>query len=271
MRATINKPDWVGKQYASDSNLNARIALHTRFSTSKVEWTHWVFDQIWAQLEDVQEEFLCLYEVGAGPANLWAENRHRLPDCWRVTLSDLSPGMALSASRNLASAGVQANVLVAGAEEIPVASSTCQAVIANHMLYHVANRGNALAEIRRILVKDGVLVAATNGETHMHELHELIARFDPAYAMDDSIPRQFSLQNGVEQLGEFFSDVRVALNSNELLVTEVEPIVAYLLSGVHVDVPKERVESLRAFVSDEMAKEGVIRITPETGLLIARR
>ena len=178
--------------------------------------------------------------------------------------------MALAAQRNLSAAGVHASFVVSGAETIPIASDACHAVIANHMLYHVSQRGNALAEIRRVLKPDGVLMAATNGETHMHELHELIQRFDAAYAMDDQIPRQFSLENGVGQLGEFFSDVSVIRKDNELVVTEADPLVAYILSGLPTDIAADREAELRAFVADEMSQTGVIRITPVTGLLIAR-
>ena len=114
MREVIDKPEWVSKQYASDSNLNARIALHKRFSTSKVEWTAWVLDQVAGQVSAPGDQPLCVLEIGAGPGTLWSENRGRVPANWQVTLSDLSPGMALSAQRNLATAGVDAHVMVAG-------------------------------------------------------------------------------------------------------------------------------------------------------------
>ncbi len=270
MRDLINRPAWVRDQYATDSNLNARIALHKSFNTSAVEWTHWVFDQILEQANGVNSDFLCILEVGAGPGNLWAENCDRIPANWRLALSDLSIGMAESARTKLTQAGISAGILVAGAEELPVASSACHVIVANHMLYHVENRERAIAEFRRALSPDGVLIAATNGDTHMHELHELVNRFDPSTAIDDHTPRQFSLQNGVEQLANQFSDVSVIHKEGELVVTEVEPLVAYMLSGSPAAISPERMEELRAFVEREMERTGAIRITPETGLLIAR-
>lgn len=270
MRELINRPDWVAGQYASDCNLNARIALHKRFSTSDIEWTHWVFDRISEQIGNFAEQPIHLLELGAGPGNLWVENGERLPSHWHVILSDLSCGMALSASNNLSTADIRAEIMVAGAERIPLKSQSVHAVVANHMLYHVPQRGNALAEIRGVLKPNGVLLAATNGERHLHELHDLIRRFDRTYAMEDQVPRQFSLENGVGQLGEFFTDVTVIRKENALVVTEVEPLVAYILSGSPADVPPDRRTELREFVANEMAAKGAIRITPETGLLIAR-
>ena len=270
MRDLVDRPEWVSKQYQDDRNLNARIALHKRFSTSTVEWPLWVLDRIQEQLVSVGGQSLCLLEIGAGPGTLWVENRDRIPANWQVILSDLSPGMAASARRNLAQAGVDASIMIAGAEEIPVAAASCDAVIANHMLYHVSNRDRALQEIRRVLKPDGVLIAATNGERHMHELHELAHRFDASHPAEDPIPRQFSLESGERQLDSYFSDVSVIRKENQLVVTEAEPLVAYMMSGTPAAISPEREAELRVFVADELARDGEILITPETGLLIAR-
>lgn len=270
MRDLIDRAEWVAKQYQDDRNLNARIALHQCFSTSIVDWPHWVFDQIQEQLAAHDHSPVRLLEIGAGPATLWAENRDRIPAHWQVMLSDLSTGMAASASRNLRQAGVDASLLVAGAEGIPVVAASCHAVIANHMLYHVSDRERALREIRRVLRPDGVLIAAINGEGHMRELHELAHRFAPAYPAEDPSPRRFSLESGERQLGNHFASVSVQRKDNQLIVTEAGPLVAYMLSGSPATIGPEQEAALRAFVASELAERGTIRITPDTGLLIAQ-
>lgn len=278
MRDLIDRPEWVSKQYRSDDNLNARIAFHKRFSTSAVSWHHWVLDQVLDQLEPHAGQRpgpdggapLCVLEIGAGPAVLWTENRDRIPAHWHLIVSDLSPGMIVSAQRNLAEAGVRCSPLVAGAEQIPLASASCRAVVANHMLYHVANRTRALQEIRRMLMPGGVLFAATNGEGHLRELHDLAHRFDPSHPAEDPVPRRFSLQSGARELRDHFASVSVRHKENCLVVTEAEPLVAYLLSGSPAAIGPEQAERLRAFVENELAQRGPIHITPETGLLIAR-
>ncbi len=100
----INDPQFVSRQYQSDRNLNARIALHQRFSTNKTPWSQRVFDQLLAALGARADAALHLLELGAGPGTLWAENQARIPASWRVVLSDLSPGMVATAQRNLAAA-----------------------------------------------------------------------------------------------------------------------------------------------------------------------
>jgi len=77
----------VEDQYRDASNLNARIALHRRFSTNKAGWTRWVFDQLALPQE------CAILELGCGPADLWQQNAGCIPEGWHITLSDFSPGM----------------------------------------------------------------------------------------------------------------------------------------------------------------------------------
>ena len=82
-------------QYKNAANLNARAALHHRFSTNKYGWLRWVFDRIQSPAGGR------ILEIGCGPAYLWRENLDRLPVDWEITLSDFSPGMLKAAQQNL--------------------------------------------------------------------------------------------------------------------------------------------------------------------------
>lgn len=271
----INDRKWVNQQYQSDRNLNVRMALHQRFSTSKTPWHRWVFDQLLAALGERANGPLRILELGAGPGTLWAENQGRIPKGWNVTLSDLSPGMAMTARRNLEAAGCVASYVVANAERIPAATGSCDAVVANHMLYHVPDRSLALDEIRRVLRAEGVLAAATNGVGHMAELHELAHRFDPLLPGADPSPSRFSFEDGLAELGARFEQAELVHDENRLVVTEAEPLAAYMLSGMPEAVrplmQAARRRRLRRFLAAEMAKTGAIHITPVTGILVARR
>src|SRR5438874_2293283 len=98
-------------QYRDDSNLNARIELHRRFTTDPVGFHRWVFQQL-----DLPADAWVL-EVGCGPGHLWAANRERVPAGWTVVLSDFSPGMIASARRRLG--GDRHQFVVADAEALP--------------------------------------------------------------------------------------------------------------------------------------------------------
>ena len=133
------------KQYGDSSNLNARIQLYTRFSNSPDDLGRWVFDRL-----DLPRRCRLL-ELGCGTASLWVGNASRVSAGWTVTLSDRSPGMLREARDNLAVKGLAFRLSVIDAQAIPLADSTLDAVIANHMLYHVPDRAKALSEIHRVL------------------------------------------------------------------------------------------------------------------------
>ena len=75
----------------------------------------------------------------------------RIPSTWDITLSDLSSGMLDSAWRNLVVTGRNYKFKEIDAQEIPFEDETFDAVIANHMLYHVPDKPKAIAEIKRVL------------------------------------------------------------------------------------------------------------------------
>jgi len=138
------------EQYRTPANLNARIRLHRRFSTNPRLWNLWVFDRL---LESRPPDTAQVLELGCGPGNLWRENLDRLPPGWRITLADFSPGMLADARRDLPGRAFQFEQL--DAQALPHGVAQFNLVIANHMLYHVADRHSALAHIRRILKPDG--------------------------------------------------------------------------------------------------------------------
>jgi ubiquinone/menaquinone biosynthesis C-methylase UbiE len=143
--------------------------LHRRFSTNPYGWTHWIFDQT-----DVPPEARVL-ELGCGPGFLWKNNVKRVSPTWRITLSDLSFGMLCEARANAGNANLQISFAHRGAEALPFGDDTFDAVVANHMLYHVEDRDHAISEVRRVLRPRGTFYAATNGLAHLRELDRIIA------------------------------------------------------------------------------------------------
>lgn len=260
------------QQYRDASNLNARIALHERFSTNKYGWVPFVHDVL--AVLPAQARIL---ELGGGPASLWASALDRVPPGWQITLTDFSAGMQDEAQRTLAATGhAAANQFVfqqVDAQEIPFADGTFDAVIANHMLYHVPDRQKALGEIRRVLQPGGRFFAATNGEDHMLEQWTLAAEFVTRCGLPNAdwhgtVGRTFSLENGAAQIGAFFDHVEVHLYEDALHVTEIEPLVRYFYSmGT---LPPEREAEVHDFVAEKMeANGGVIDIRKATGVFVA--
>jgi SAM-dependent methyltransferase len=261
------------QQYRDASNLQARMQLHERFSTSREAWHPWVFEHL--QLPEAAR----VLEVGCGPGTLWRENLDRVPAGWEITLSDFSPGMLREAAQAVGGRHPAFRFEQFDAQAIPHSDARFDAVIANHMLYHVPDRARALAEIRRVLRSGGRLYAATNGRRHMQELQALAIA--PSGGEGGELPaadappaerwtEAFSLENGRQELAPFFPRITLHPFPDALVVTESEPLVAYALSGRYQTVlTGERLSAFRRTVEDAIAREGAFHITKEIGLFEA--
>jgi ubiquinone/menaquinone biosynthesis C-methylase UbiE len=255
-------------QYCTAANLNARIQLHARFSTSPIDWHRWVFERL-ALISDQH-----VFELGCGPGDLWVKNATYLPPGLHLTLTDFSPGMVKQARNNL---GGRDNLtyVIQDAQALAFPAASFDVVIANHMLYHVPNRPAALAEIHRLLRPGGRFFAATNGETHMQDLYALLRRFEPTLPEQSGfVVRDFSLENGAAQLAPWFANIQTERFSDFLEITEVEPLVAYVLSMSSLtfgSLPPARLAEFRQFLVREIAAHGRIHIGKLTGMFIAAK
>ena len=271
---TLSDPAFVARQYGDAANLDARISLHQRFGAAEEPLPRWIFGQL-----DGPPDARIL-ELGCGPGLLWTENRGRVPDGWSVTLTDASAGMVREAEGRLGP-DHRFRFLVADAQEIPFRDGTFDAVLANHMLYHVPDVSRALSEAARVLRPDGRLYAATNGEGDMCELGPMRHVLDPSHPPDAATkePPAFSLENGGAQLSRLFSEVSLRRRGGTLSVTEAEPLLEYLLCGATADAVagepaaelSRRISDLAARLGRELDLHGAIRITTDPGLFVARR
>ena len=247
------------QQYQNATNLNARIALHENFGTNPENWQRWVFERL--QLDEEAH----VLELGSGPGMLWRANIERIPAGWEITLADFSPGMVEAARQHLNHQPFR--FVWADAQSLPDRDGSFDAVIANHMLYHVPERAKALAEIRRVLKPGGHFYASTNGLGHMHEIRELGRQLTGETGGIDTFG--FNLENGAAQLEPFFTNIRLEHYENDLAVTQVEPLVAYVQSSQ--TLTEEQVAELSEFLEKEIEQHGAFHITKKTGLFIADR
>jgi SAM-dependent methyltransferase len=248
---------FVARQYRTSANLAARQRIY-RYATSDVEWHAWVFDQISPLLPPDAR----VLELGCGNGALWRENVERVPRRWNVTLSDLSAGMIDDARRALGRRAPRFRFARIDAQAIPFPDRALDAVVANHMLYHVPDRPRAYGEIVRALKPGGRLFAATNGDGHVIEIRTLIAESVP---LRD--PSAFSLVGARDELARFFESVEVIHLRGELRVPEVRPVLDYVHS---IDLPEplsaNQVQSIERAVRGEIERRGYFRVSTETGL-----
>lgn len=254
-------------QYKDSSNLDARAELHRRFSTAVFNWHEWAFEQL-----NIQPNSRIL-ECGCGPGWLWRENLERIPAGCSITLTDLSAGMVAEAESAiteaeaaLADSDHDFTFKIANIEELPFADGEFDIIVGNHMLYHVPDLDKGLGEVRRVLAENGRFHTATNGATHMQELRALR---DMAQTVRWNL--SFRLENGRELLAPHFNDIRLDLFEDSLEVTEVEPLMNYILSMKQADSAdwEEGVRQARQEVERVIGENGRFHITKSSGLFSA--
>jgi ubiquinone/menaquinone biosynthesis C-methylase UbiE len=268
MGEIIQDRDYLLKQqYRQPDCLQARIFLHRAYGTNAQSWTAWVYDQ----MQPVAG--MSLLEVGCGTGALWQEQGGCLPADCRLVLSDLSHGMLTTARGNLVHLP-QAVFYRGDALLLPFADGMFDMVAAHHMLYHVSDLQAALQEIRRVLRPGGWLFAATNGITHMRELHNLLVESGNLLKLE-SVPhandsaRLFGLESGILPLEKVFARVERVDFVQHLQVSAVQPLIDYIYSMWGHDLPHE--DELRRRIQAEIDHQGFFFISKSQGMLKAQR
>lgn len=260
-----DEPDYLRDvQYGDGARLSARIELHQRFSRNPLGWQAWLFGLL--PLAGAAR----VLDVGCGTASIWLQHAADLPRDMELWLTDFSKGMLDGARRGAEKRGLAAQFAVMNAEELTLAEDSVDVLLASHMLYHVPDRGRAIAEFRRVLRPEGIAVVTTNGREHLRQLIDLMARSAAALSADDLI-EQFGLENGASQLGEAFNDVRRIDYDDGLDVNDAEAIIRYLRSMPGAEqLGDDAVSAVRAVVQGAIDRDGAFRITKQSGAFLCQ-
>jgi len=257
----------AGVQYASDANLASRQAIY-RFQQPPIRTSAWTLDL--AGLSGDEQ----VLDVGCGNGLHLAELARRAHR-GAVHGMDLSPGMLEAARSKVASA----SLLVGDAQRLPFVDGSFDRVLAMHMLYHVPDRDLALSEIRRSLRPGGVALALTNSHRHLEELNRLIGSvLHDLVGAEPLTPRaylRFSSESADSELRHHFTSVERHDARSELVVTEVEPIVAYVASMGAVTAPMRGdpgpvLREVERRATAVIEAEGAFRIRTDVGCFVCR-
>ena len=255
----INDSKTVEKQYSSSNNLNTRISIHDKYSTNKQGFANWIYSYY-----EIPEDAWVL-ELGCGTGSMWKEHKDMIQKCGHLVLSDYSDAM-VETTRNTVGEHDNVEFMTIDIQDIPYEADSFDVVIANMMLYHVPDLAKALAEVRRVLKKDGKFYCATFGE---HGIIEYLSKLLGEYGVEDDVNKNFTLQNGGEILQRVFADVERKDYEDSLAVTDVGDMMDYIYSLSSMtslgDVPREKIHA----VLQDHTVNGVLSVPKEYGMFIA--
>lgn len=182
---TLHDSSVVRAEYEDETRLAARKAAYAEAGSEGPDPRDLLFEAI------AQAHPRRILEIGCGEGEL-AERMQRELDADVIAI-DQSPRMVELTRRR----GVETRV--GRAERLEFDEETFDCVVAAWMLYHVQELDRALAEITRVLLPGGRLVAVTNGRDHLKELYELIGR--------RRLPSSFLAEDAEEILARHFSRI----------------------------------------------------------------
>ena len=248
--------------YADPAKLDDRRAIY-RYQDPQPDFYGWILDQVaWPEEGRV-------LDLGCGPGTHLARLAERRPHL-DLTGGDVSTGM-LDAARG---AAPTCHPVALDACALPFADDSFDVVMANHMLYHVADLDRAAAELRRVIVPGGRLLAVTNALDHFAEFDGLVAQ---AAGLDAwwRPSHRFNLEHSGDDLARGFDQVDLRHCHGELAVPEVAPMVAFaasmrdLSAYAFTDEEWEQVlAELARLATEAIAEHGPFRIATHTGAFV---
>ena len=274
--AVTDRTHLTTHSYATADPLTVRIETHRLYTRPEVDFTSWVLDHLdWRGDEQ-------LLDIGCGAGEYIQPVCRRLSRGGFMAEADLSLGMLRDASGRVgpaAAAPVNADAMC-----LPFATHSFDVVLANHMLYHVPDIPAAVSEIWRVLRPGGFLIAATNDSESMRRLFDELSVACASLGAPIQIPisaarTRFNLDNGADSLRPCFDRVVMDRLTSELVFPDSAPVVRYINSMrdfYEHQIPAGIAwEQLMAAVEEQVQrvirKEGIYRVSKDTGVLVAAR
>jgi SAM-dependent methyltransferase len=157
------------------------------------------------------------------------------------------------------------------AQHLPFADTSFDVAVANHMLYHVPEPSQAVRELARVLRRDGILLASTNGPTHLNAVSEIEAE---VYGTSTRalIGRRFGRDSGEAILRAAFADVMWHEHPGELVCTEPEDVYAFIAStAIAQESDPAKLVTVREVIERYFEDGGGVLRTPvDSGCFVAR-
>lgn len=253
----------LASQYRSATNLSARIALHSLYSTNPEGWFPWLYRKL--ELAPGMR----VLEVGCGDGALWTCRHEELPRPISIVLSDISDGMIRDVRRNIRQDLQSFTFQVFDCANIPYADNTFDLVIANHVLFYADDLPGTLQELARVLRPGGRFICSSYSSRHMHEIRDLVRLFDSHISLSQGhLYERFGLENGQSLLSPVFSSVRLLRYEDGLRITDPQPLIEYILSchGNQNQYLVNRYKEFQTFVKEQVGN--VFYVTKDAGIFV---
>lgn len=252
----VDKEYLLNHQYHTADNLQARIQLH-RYGRNKEPFWPWVVDKYPFKVGNK------ILEVGCGPGTFWLDVINTIPRDCEISLTDFSAGMIETAKKNLLTLP-QFHFEIADIDQLTYANQSFDVVLAHFMIYHANQPQVALSEIKRVLINTGFTGILLSSRTNMQKLFDLIQCENPIQAL------KFSAEMAIDILPQYFSTIKHYIYHNELILTDVNPIIEYVKSFSKMNEEGEEFYThIKDILSNYINQNGSLSLTTSHHLFVA--
>ncbi|HEU0304576.1 MAG TPA: class I SAM-dependent methyltransferase [Gaiellaceae bacterium] len=208
---SLHDPAVVRAQYETEEGLAARKAAYANADGPNAPQL--VFEAVAAV---GPSRYL---EVGCGEGELAARVQDEL-GCEVIAIDQSERMVERTRARGV-------NARVGDVQQLPFGDGEFDCAVAAWMLYHVPDIERALAELLRVLVAGGRLVAVTNYSDHLRELKEFVGA-PPRSAW------HFPGEDGERLLRRWFSEVDVRDVGGTVTFADREAVLTYVRASVQL-------------------------------------
>ena len=187
-------------------------------------------------------------DVGAGWGRFGRPLLERAEGLRYLVSADISPGMLGTCRLTLADVRRTAFFVACDVRRLPFPPGSFDVVMANHMLYELAEPAVAADELARVLRRRGTLVATSYSDqvrVHLVEFHRA-ALAELGVHRPPEPPSSFSLENGERVLSEAFDHVDVDTLEDVRRLDPDRLTETYLRSGRYLSALRDDALSLSA-------------------------
>lgn len=261
--------EYLAFQYDDAEKLRARYESHARYSEAAGAFTEWLLPHL------ELAPGLRLLDVGCGPGPYHPALIAAGVD---VAALDQSEGMLREVRAQAISLGTAIHLVRAGAEALPFADAAFDRVMANHMLYYVADQRGALREMRRTLRPGGRVVLATNGRRahRLHDIHSAAARA-LGYRPEQPSFTRFTLDD-IDLVRSVLPAAEVYERVDAFVFPDAASALRYYASGPVDSIAGAQpggahrarmFEAVGREIEEIIAREGVFRVPKSAGCFVA--
>ena len=263
-------------QYLNDSNISARIRLHSEYSKNKEGWFPWLLRESLLHYMASTNLSACnltlnILDLGCGNGALWSENVQMLKAFPKlhITLSDISEGIIRDLKRSFANEHHQFAFDTFDCHAIPYPDNHFDIIYANHVLFYCKDIPTVLQEVSRVLKPNGLFCCSTYSSSHMREVTELVQGFDSRIVLSsDNLFDIFGLENGQQILRQEFTKIELRGFEDEIIIDRAEPLMEYILSchGNQNQYLLDRYHAFREYVMQKV--KPALHITKDAGIFL---